>query len=75
MHLLVEIHEVTIYKLPKSENVVIGSLAKLVKELTYMINETISIEVQNWHVLAPISIKFIESREEIDILEDDLVAD
>lgn len=78
MSLLVEIHEVTIYKFPKNENIVSNTLAKLAKELACLIDESLSIMVQNYHILAPISLDFIKSRTlegEFTILEIDLIID
>lgn len=60
MSILKEILEVTIYKIPIIENAMGDAFSKLTKELTCLNDESISIEVENNHFLAPISLNLIE---------------
>lgn len=75
MFLLKEILEVTIYKFSKVENILTDVLAKLAKELTCAIDEAISINMPNHHILAPIILELINFRtieREVTISSEDL---
>lgn len=61
MTLLKEILEVTIYKLLRVKNAMANALAKLTKELEYLSDEPLLIEVCNFHLLAYIDIELVNS--------------
>ena len=74
MSLLREIPEVTIFRLPRIENAMADVLARLAKELACPDDESISIEVQNRHVLAPLDLEFLEAHpleSEVALAEED----
>lgn len=55
MFLLVKFLKFTIYKLPRRENIIDNSLAKVTKELIYLTKILIFIEGHKQHVLTSIS--------------------
>lgn len=78
MFLFEETYQIIIYKLHRIENYIAEPLAKLAKDLDFFNDESISIEVQNYHILAPISLEFVEyntPKEEIFTIEEDLEID
>lgn len=71
-----KVHEVTIYKFLRSENVVVDVLSNLAKELKCLTNESIFIDLHNQNNLQLVSIEFIKSKtlkEEIETSKDDLI--
>lgn len=60
MALLAIVFEFTMYKSPKSENIIVDALNKLAKELSCLNKEPISLKLHNRHLLAPINKELIE---------------